>query len=117
MATLYIDCDDTLVKWFDHSLGSRLSREEGVSWSVNKEVVAAAERWHAAGLGQIVVWSGGGRSYAEQWGHELLSHLPHVALFKDPRIVKADDVVIDDAKFSMAGTMVDPAMADTVAFP
>ena len=91
--------------------------EGATSWSVNREVVAAAERWHAAGLGRIVVWSGGGRAYAEQWGRELLSHLPHTALFKDPRVVKVDDVVIDDVHFSVAGTMVAPDLSDTLAIP
>ncbi len=84
MRTLYIDCDDTLVRWLPES--------HVTEWEANHGVIRFAEHWP----GDVVVWSGGGQEYAAMWGQRLLNHVPHRAMCKEPIALAAGDVVIDD---------------------
>lgn len=92
MPTLYIDVDDTLVKWGD-VLEGRITE----SWEPNEAVIRYAEQWD----GDVVVWSGGGREYARTWGHRLLSHVRHKTASKFPLVPTPGDVCIDDSPFEV----------------
>lgn len=87
MSTLYIDCDDTLVRWRDEEPGKLVTE-----WEANHDVINYAERWR----GRVVVWSSGGQEYAAMWGQRLLNHVPHTAMCKEPVALLAGDVLIDD---------------------
>ncbi len=88
MSTLYIDCDDTLVRWRDAEPGKLLVTE----WEANHDVIAHAEAWR----GRVVVWSSGGQEYAAMWGQRLLNHVPHTAMCKEPIAMFPGDAAIDD---------------------
>lgn len=90
MSTLYVDVDDTLVKWAD-AIEGRLVTE----WEPNAAVIHYAEQWK----GDVVVWSSGGEDYARMWGQRLLSHVPHTAASKFWLIPSGEDVCLDDMPF------------------
>lgn len=91
MSTLFIDIDDTLVKWkgtFD-----RNSTEE--NWEANEKVIAYAEHWD----GSIIVWSGGGARYSEMWARRLLPNLDWEAYSKFDTKPQVGDTTIDDSPY------------------
>jgi hypothetical protein len=85
MNTLYVDIDDTLVTWLP----------DGDTWQVNTDVLAKALAWE----GPVVLWSGGGRDYAEMWGDRLLPQLDWTASAKVNPGVEEGDLFIDDSPF------------------
>ena len=77
MNTLYVDIDGTLVTWLP----------DGSTWQVNTDVLAKALAWE----GPVVLWSGGGRDYAEMWGDRLLPQLNWTASAKfNPGVEEGD---------------------------
>lgn len=95
MNTLYIDIDDTLVTWLSEEDGPHPYGAGAKEWRVNQGVLGLAERWE----GPIVVWSGGGKDYAEMWGNRLLHHLNWTASAKFNPGVEEGDLFIDDSPF------------------
>lgn len=59
-------------------------------------VMAAAWLLLARNIHGIVVWSGGGSKYAEQWARRLFFGHGVSAIAKDPLELRAGDVVVDD---------------------
>lgn len=92
MRTLYVDVDDTLVKWAD-ALEGRLVTD----WEPNEAVIAYAKAW----TGKVVVWSSGGSNYAEMWARRLLPETFDEALAKYPAIMADGDVALDDMPFDV----------------
>lgn len=95
---VYVDCDDTLVTWLGSQGGPHPYGAFAEKWEPNRAVIAYVEEAHANGA-EIVVWSGGGKDYAETWGQRLLGHIPHVAHAKFNAIAGPGDVFLDDMPF------------------
>ena len=92
MSILYVDVDDTLVKWAD-ALEGRLVTD----WEPNEAVIEYARAWK----GKVVVWSSGGRDYAEMWSRRLLPGIYDEAMAKYPAIMVEGDVALDDMPFDV----------------
>ena len=89
---LFVDCDDTLVRWLD-PLEGRLTTE----WEPNAAVVAFVELWvkdHPRG--KLIVWSTGGSRYAARWGELILPHLKWQSESKRPHVPIPGDLFLDD---------------------
>jgi hypothetical protein len=92
-----VDVDGTLVLWDDSAGFGDPGRD---AWRANAAVVGYAEAWLAAHPGgRLVVWSSGGRDYAEAWGRRLLGHLPHEALSKLWPVGLDGAEFVDDSPF------------------
>jgi hypothetical protein len=88
--TLYVDIDDTLVRWKDPIQGRLVSE-----WEWNDHVIEYMRRWK----GRIVVWSSGGVDYASMWANRLEQKVGlavSAVEAKWPRIPLPDDVFLDD---------------------
>src|SRR6476646_10558213 len=110
MATLFIDCRDTLIT------GKRLFNARGEeAWQPNWDVVAAAERWQHQGLGDVVVWSEKGADDAQVWARRVMPQLRMVFRTKDLRLPVAGDVSIDDERLAVLGVCYRPAQSFLVA--
>lgn len=91
MSTLYVDIDETLIKWDD---GAGFATK----WEPNPCVINYVYQWWKAAKGPVVFWSTGGEDYArarvlecpitlsDEWAYES----------KWPRIPQPGDVFIDD---------------------
>lgn len=96
MSTLYVDVDDTLVKWAD-AVEGRLVTE----WERNEDVVVAIKRWRAKWpFGRLVIWSSGGRDYARTWADRLLKDETWEAEAKWAIVPDETKTFIDDAPFA-----------------
>lgn len=95
MATLYIDIDDTLVTWLADEGGPHPYGHAAKAWKVNEAVKSLAESWP----GELVIWSGGGKDYAEMWANRLVPHLKWTAHAKFNAIPGPGDVFVDDMPF------------------
>ena len=96
--TLFIDVDDTLVLWLtrDSAEGPHPYGAGAQGWARNQALLDAVERWRVSRpLEAVVVWSGGGREYAERWRDQLMPEAEH-ALNKDIRLPGPADVCVDD---------------------
>ena len=106
---LFVDCDDTLVLYCNglrcehgdvHPYGSKYD-----PWVPNEPLIAhikAFRERHPDAL--IVVWSGGGKGYAQGFIDKLLPDLGITALDKwapSTDLVRAADFVVDDQWESM----------------
>ena len=112
-ASLFVDCDDTLIMWLDEydqpKEGQNPYGGGSQRWRVNEGVRAGVLKWRKQNpRGEIVIWSGGGVDYARRWGWEVLPATDHIAHFKDPRIPRRGDVVVDDAELKTLGTLLTP---------
>lgn len=97
MRTLFVDCDDTLIIWMrtTSQRGDRL-------WEPNWDVIAAMERWMAAG-GTVVVWADKGAAYAATWARKAAPHLVVETDRKDLSRPQAGDATIDDMRLAVGG--------------
>ena len=92
MISLYVDIDDTLVKWKDIIEG-RLAQD----WEVNHDVLKLINLWHENSIGPITIWSSGGYNYAMVWANRLIpSHIQYAVASKSPLIASPTSVYIDD---------------------
>ena len=98
---LFIDCDDTLVRYLDapdepHPYGIRA----GERWEPDAGVVRAIERWMAHNPdGTVIVWSGGGDHYAGICADLILPDVDVVPMTKGGPsfwLVRPGDTVVDD---------------------
>ncbi len=102
MPRLFIDVDDTLIKWngkFDqHPFGHGAE-----SWEVNMSVINAIKVWRESHPdGQVVIWSGGGQDYAKTWRNRVIDRLiPGLqteTMSKMPSLTRFSDTIIDDQR-------------------
>lgn len=92
---LLVDVDGTLVLW--RGTYDERGRED---WIPNRDLVSAIGRYveeHPGAL--LVVWSGGGGGYAQEWGARVLGHEDFTPLAKASAIpwLEPGDVAVDDA--------------------
>lgn len=100
---LFIDCDDTLVKYQDSSNQTQhpYGYYMGTPWNPNEPLIDAIRQFRKDNPHSlIVVWSGGGREYAQLWIDRLLPGLGIVGLGKSREVaetmIRAQDIVVDD---------------------
>ncbi len=110
MATLFIDCGNTLVTW------NRVFDARGKeAWQPNWDVVAAIERWLAQGLGEVVVWSEMGPQDAEKWARRIIPQLAVTCRLKDMSAPSVGDTAIDDVSLPGNGVSYRPSQSFMVA--
>ncbi len=101
MVKLFVDCDDTLVLYQDglvspHPFGFYMDTPFEVNQRLIKGILKFREDdpWAV-----IIIWSGGGKEYAEMWVRRLgLDHLA-VGMCKDKMaydLIQLGDIVVDD---------------------
>lgn len=89
---LWCDCDGTLIHWWDASAEASV----GAPYRVDYSVVNAVNRFLASvPAAELVVWSGGGQSYAASWAQKLFPHCK-LAVAKDVRLPAQGDLCVDD---------------------
>ncbi len=101
--TIYLDCDDTLVRWLDED-GQPLDGQNPYGggaqrWIGNYRLLYEIERLALVSTMEPlrwVVWSGGGKEYAYDWGQRLLPHIDHMAIAKDFTRPTERDIYVDD---------------------
>lgn len=69
------------------------------AWRPNDAVLHYIEEWHEYPRGPIVIWSGGGKDYAETWAKRLLPDIPYTAMSKFNAVLGPGDVCVDDSPF------------------
>lgn len=116
---LFIDCDDTLVIWDDKTIQRKGPFNEYTStdWSFNQRLIDWMLEKETE-LGPVIIWSGGGRQYAELWLSRLERHvgrsLSFTARAKDINLIRDGDIVVDDMPLIVRD--VDYTMIDARAF-
>ncbi len=107
---LFVDCDDTLVLWFngdEHTEGVLLPGPNPYGggaerWKPNLLLIEALDAWREANPHhQIIIWSGGGTDYAESWRRRLYPDADG-AISKDTRLPFSSDLCIDDQLLKVA---------------
>ena len=109
--TLFVDCDDTLVRWldaYDQPLSGQNPYGGGSQrFSFNEPLIDAIK----AALDddpelQVVVWSGGGAQYALHWARSVFSGSSYEsrvgAYSKDTRLPVEGDLCVDDQDLKVA---------------
>ena len=113
MKRLFIDCDDTLVLYDTggeiHPYGWILEE----AYRVNTPLVDFIHRFRDKYPGAlIVIWSGGGSSYARTITRALgLEELEVVPMLKDQTtfgMVREDDLVVDDQPIAVPVVVISP---------
>lgn len=98
---LFVDVDDTLVIW---QKAINAPQPDGfymeTPWAANERLIVGVKAFHEANPRMlIVIWSGGGKEYAEMWARRLdLNHLS-IGMLKDKmayELISEGDIVIDD---------------------
>lgn len=109
---LFVDCDDTLALYClpdgrcDHG-GVHPYGTTYTPWVPNEPLIGHVKAFrerHPDSL--IVVWSGGGKEYAQRFIDRLLPDLGIIAMDKwEPNtdLVRSADIVVDDQWESMTG--------------
>lgn len=93
MPRLFVDVDDTLVKWTEPE-GDNPQHTPNINLAL---VYAARNFLETYPDFSLVVWSGGGADYAQYWGRNAFgSRPPHFAAAKAPGLVLPDDICVDD---------------------
>jgi hypothetical protein len=96
MPRLFVDVDDTLVRWAPETRGVIHPYGRGAEdWEPNCDVIYLMRVLKDAGY-HITVWSGGGEDWAEKWANKLVPLLYDKAEGKYPRIPESSDIYIDD---------------------
>ncbi len=107
---LFVDCDDTLVLWFNGD-----EQTEGVllpgpnpygagadRWKPNVALMDALDAWRRANPeGELILWTGGGLDYAQLWQRRVYRQADD-AISKDTRIPFSSDLCIDDMPIKVA---------------
>jgi hypothetical protein len=109
---IFVDVDDTLVLWQTNSLkpdGEYL----GTPYTYNRPLIAALKCHYTDHPGaMIVIWSGGGRSYAKRFAEQIFGGRHIVTLGKEPdtvSLIRDGDIVIDDmVDFTHSGKQYGP---------
>lgn len=96
MVRVFVDVDDTLVRWAPETRGVIHPYGKGADdWEPNCDVIHLLRALKAEGA-EITVWSGGGEEWADYWADKLIPNLYDNAMDKYPRIPSQGEVYIDD---------------------
>jgi len=93
---LFLDCDGTLVLWGDNGAGGI-----NTDYTINVPLIEAVNEWQSRDPGRfVIVWSGGGKDYAERW-RQIAEHyyglVSEIAVAKAPHLLKIGaHVIVDD---------------------
>lgn len=108
MSRLFVDCDDTLIVYDNEAIENPYGKKYGTPYRFREELVDAIKVWRRLNPYQLlVIWSGGGREYAEEIAREVFSDLDFVAMDKFGTaltLVRKGDIVIDDMPLGTEGT-------------
>ena len=96
MPRLFVDVDDTLVKWGSASGSKLINGAE--DWKPNCNVVRLMQELKVDGY-EIIVWSAGGDNYALMWADRLVPNLYDRAMAKFALIPLEGDLFIDDIDY------------------
>lgn len=109
---LFVDCDDTLILWND---SARQMNQDHTLWmgdkyKPNQPLINAIRKWRGENERDVVVvWSGGGASYAKHWAELFLPNDYEVAMSKDITLPTEFDVCVDDMQIKVKGVLFTPA--------
>lgn len=109
-ARLFVDCDDTLVKWLKTD-GQPLEGQNQYGggsdrWEWNTELVRAIEAHFD--LADVVVWSGGGARYAHHWAQRLGWDDRVTSMPKNISVPLYGEICVDDAPLKVLARLVTP---------
>ena len=97
---LFVDCDDTLILWHTSRKPPHDGQYCGTWYSINKALVAGVKEFRLAHpRSLVVVWSGGGQTYAAMWADLLGLSADVICLTKDRdtlHLVLPGDIMVDD---------------------
>ena len=110
---LFVDIDSTLVLWelncsprdnelFDFDENSQSDNPYNEKWKPHTKLISQIKKFRQENPNAlIVIWSLGGKQYAEIWGRRLLSDITDL-VFMDKwgfnlELVQSDSIVIDDS--------------------
>tara|TARA_Y100000310_G_scaffold251408_1_gene257877 strand:- start:3980 stop:4528 length:549 start_codon:yes stop_codon:yes gene_type:complete len=104
---LFVDCDDTLVIYETSEEKNPYGFYLGESWHPNEPLIEGIKKFQENNPNAaIIIWSGGGRKYAEEWTKRLFEKILTplnfnniINLTKDRDafgLIRPGDVVIDD---------------------
>ncbi len=99
--TLWVDVDDTLVIYDDtESVTHPYGTYNGTPWTANEPLLAGIRKFlEDQPNSLVVIWSGGGILYANEWRTRLLPGLDVSSLGKNPQtasLIRPGDIVVDD---------------------
>ena len=108
MINLWIDIDDSLVLYQNHDNKKHpFGIYMGDPWEPNTRLINGIKNFAQNNPNSlIVIWSGGGKDYAQMWKDKLLPDIEATAMSKNPlafELVKSDDIVVDDAADDIRG--------------
>ena len=97
--TLFVDVDDTLII-YDRPPPNPYGYYQGIPWRVNQPILDGIRRFHADNVeAPIIIWSGGGKEYAEMWIYRFGLAGLAVGMLKDHwalSLIQEGDIVVDD---------------------
>lgn len=123
MPVLFVDCDDTLILWqykeaitplFDE--GKHVADQviytlpnEGEKFKINELLIFSIVSFLTSHFDwELVIWSGGGREYAERWARLLFPNQSLVALEKNITFPWFEDICIDDQELKVKARLYTP---------
>lgn len=102
---LFVDCDDTLGMYCrcDTECASPMAHP-------NRPLIAAVKKWYAENPdGEVIIWSGGGDWYAQQFAEKFFPDTDITVHFSRKHngviklLVKEGDIVVDDQEIVSKG--------------
>lgn len=96
MSKLFVDCDDTLVLWPKDA-----TRPDGLfsgdKYELNRDLIGFVNcMLDEHREYELVIWSGGGVSYAQRWAEMAFPERNWSIAAKDMRMPEGEDICIDD---------------------
>lgn len=96
---LFVDVDDTLVL-YDLNAPNPYGIYQGVPYKLNDKLIEGIKKYHIDNPDElIIVWSGGGREYAEMWINNIGLNNIAYPLEKSKEtfhLIQDNSIVIDD---------------------
>lgn len=92
MASLYVDVDFTLIDWTYEGSAPKPTPRQGT--------INFVREWrlrHPDGF--LVIWSLGGKGYAQEWGHKLFPGMEFAASDRYAKSCGFEELFIDDDPF------------------
>ena len=104
---IYVDCDDTLVLWDDEEVDGIMLRSSPYP---NTALIEAVDTLIAQTGALVVVWSGGGKEYAQDWADKYVPHWNAAAMDKHEciRLPDIGDICIDDMEIGVRADLYFP---------
>lgn len=99
---IFCDVDDTLVFWTKNGNGNPMV---GSDWRANQDLIDLIYTLGDNPDNEVIVWSGGGKPYAELWARRFFPDLEWQALDKvnNLGLPEKGDLVIDDMELETKG--------------